>query len=83
MADLTRNGKFNQKMEYLTKYSRYDQKLLTNHYSGVSNSCRPKFISDKVCLLASIKVTSQTLPEINVGLQLLDTPESHRLELLE
>ena len=33
------------------------------------------FISGKVCLFASIKVKRQTLPEINVGLQLLDTPE--------
>ena len=49
--------------------------LKVRSYSGVSNSCRPMFISGKVCLLASIKVKRQILPEINVGLQLLDTPE--------
>ena len=77
MADLTRNGKFNQKMANLTKYSRYDQKLLTNHYSGVSNSCRPTFISCNICLLASIKVNRQTLLEINIGLRVANVVVHH------
>ena len=50
--------------------------IKTNHmYSNVPNKPAYTFISGKVCLLGSIKVRGQTLPEINVHARLFGTLE--------
>ena len=44
-------------------------------YSNVPNKRACTFISGKVCLLGSIKVKRQTLPEINMYARLFGTLE--------
>ena len=48
-------------------------------YSNVPNKRACTFISGKVCLLGSIKVRGQNLPEINVHARLFGTLEYARL----
>ena len=45
------------------------------HYSNMQNERACTFISGKVCILGSIKVRIQTLPEINVHARLFGTLE--------
>ena len=45
------------------------------HYSNMQNERPCTFISGKVCILGSIKVRIQTLPEINVHARLFGTLE--------
>ena len=47
----------------------------TTAYSNVPNKRACTFISGKVCLLGSIKVRRQTLPDINVHARLFGTLE--------